>query len=218
MSQKDIKLIAAKEKLMLALGDNVSAYLQNIKLWFRQKYTKEEFDQESRKLLDADKIHLHNQFFLALLNKVDTLITTPNSSVSDNISTASSSSAHLGSASKTSNSSSSSSSRKRKRSSRPFGDRVTFEPVKIYEYLPEECSEIVRPPTASGGSPPPVTPQLFAAQELFLPHAGLVMGRLLVGAWENGLMNAEDNAAEYIVTAVQVCGSMIMILLFAQHK
>lgn len=205
MSQKEIKLIAAKEKLMLALGDNVSAYLQNIKLWFRQKYTKEEFDVESRKLLDADKIHLHNQFFLALLNKVDTLITPTNSSASDNVST-SIGSAQMGT-SKTSNnsSSSSSSSRKRKRSSRPFGDRVTFEPVKIYEYLPEECSEIVRPPTASGGSPPPVSPQLFAAQELFLPHAGLVMGRLLVGAWENGLVNAEDNAAEYIVTAVQVC-------------
>lgn len=192
LNLKDDTLNAAKERLMSALGDNMSAYLLNIKLWFRQKYTKEEFDIASRKLLDADKIHLHNQFFLALLNRIDTLVVSNHSSTAtDN----NSNSNALGGSSKSSNS------RKRKRSSRPNG--VTFEPVKIYEYLAEEFSQIV-PPSSSAGSPPPISPQLFAAQELFLPHAGLVMGRLMVGAWENGLVNAEDNAAEYIVTAVQV--------------
>lgn len=195
LNLKDDTLNAAKERLMSALGDNASAYLLNIKLWFRQKYTKEEFDIVSRKLLDADKIHLHNQFFLALLNRIDTLVTTTASASDHN-----NSSSNVGG---TSTSKSSSNSRKRKRSSRPIGERVTFEPVRIFEYLADEFSDIA-PPSSSAGSPPPISPQLFAAQELFLPHAGLVMGRLLVGAWENGLVNAEDNAAEYIVTAVQV--------------
>lgn len=185
MSSKEEKLLVAKQRLMQALGDNQHIYLANIKLWFRQKWTKEEFDTESRKLLGADKLHYHNQFFLALLNKVETL-SQPQQSTTETLST------------------SKSSGKKRKRSSRP-SDRATFEPVEVFDYLPDECPEIVRPPSTPGGSsPPPMMPQRFSVQELFLPDAGLVMGRLLVGAWETGLVSAEDNVSDVIVLAVQV--------------
>lgn len=187
MSSKEEKLLVAKQRLMNALGDNQHIYLANVKLWFRQKWTKEEFDTESRKLLGADKIHYHNQFFLALLNKVETLTQTQPQSISETVSATKSSG------------------KKRKRSSKPASDRATFEPVEVFDYLPDECPEIVRPPSTPGGSsPPPMMPQRFSVQELFLPDAGLVMGRLLVGAWETGLVSADDNVSDVIVLAVQV--------------
>lgn len=155
------KLIVAKTKLMAALVDNAPVYLNNMKLWFKGKYSREEFDIASRKLLGINQIHLHNQFFLAILNKVDALnqpqMSSPTNSA--NFSTKSG--------------------KKRKRSSR-LTDQATFEPVEIYDYLPDECSEFVRPPTIPGGSsssPPPIPPQRFAVQELFLPDNGLIMGR-----------------------------------------
>lgn len=186
MSSKEEKLLVAKQRLMQVLGDNQYIYLANLKLWFREKWTKEEFDTESRKLLGADKLHYHNQFFLALLNKVETL-TQPPQSTAETASIAKSSG------------------KKRKRSSRPASDRATFEAVEVFDYLPDECPEIVRPPSTPGGSsPPPMMPQRFSVQELFLPDAGLVMGRLLVGAWETGLVSADDNVSDLIVLAVQV--------------
>lgn len=190
MSSKEEKLIVAKTKLMAALGNNTASYLSNLKQWFMHKMSWEEFDIECRKLLIADTITLHNQFMRALLNKVDTF--TP---ISQQHST--------GSDHSTSGLLTSKNSRKRKRSSRPISDRATFDPADIYDYIPDECSEL-RPPASSSGSPPPLPQQRYSAQELLLPDAGLVMGRFLVGAWETGLVNVEDNAAEFIVTAVQV--------------
>lgn len=188
MSSKEAELLAAKQRLMFALGDNQHIYLANMKLWFRQKWTKEKFDTESRKLLGADELKYHNQFFLALLNKVET------SNVPQQHSTTES----------TSSVTTKSSSKRRKRSSRATSDRTTFEPVEVFDYLPDECPEIVRPPSTPGGSSPPLMPQRFSVQELFLPDAGLVMGRLLVGAWETGLVSADDNVSDVIVLAVQV--------------
>lgn len=152
------KLIVAKTRLMTALVDNAPVYLNNLKLWFKGKYSREEFDIASRKLLGVSQIHLHNQFFLAILNKVDALNQPHNSSPTN--------STHF----------STKSGKKRKRSSR-VTDQATFEPVEMYDYLNDECSEFVRPPAISGSSPPPIPPQRFAVQELFLPDNGLIMGR-----------------------------------------
>ena len=44
-----------------------------MKLWFRKKITKEDFDTEARKRLTPDTTRLHNEFMLALLNKCQTL-------------------------------------------------------------------------------------------------------------------------------------------------
>lgn len=132
------KLIVAKTKLMAALMDNAPTYLNNLKLWFKGKYTREEFDIASRKLLGFQQIHLHNQFFLAILNKVDAL-NQPQTTMASATMSSPTNSAHF-----------SKSGKKRKRSSR-MTDQATFEPVEIYDYLPEECSEFVRPPTIPGG-------------------------------------------------------------------
>lgn len=200
MATKEEKLILAKTNLMTALGDSSSAYLANLKLWFRQKRTKEEFDIESRKLLGLDHMHLHNKFFIAILNKVDTLSTPV--TLTPTLSTISTGTSGNEAGASTS---ASRGIKKRKRSSRtPAIDRAVFEPAELYDYLPEESPEVTRPPSTSGETTPPISPQRFAEQELFLPDIGLVMGRLLVGAWETGLVNAEETAAELVVVAVQV--------------
>ncbi|KAM9009491.1 transcriptional adapter 1 isoform 2-T2 [Ara ararauna] len=48
------ELEAAKKSLSEALGENVKQYWANLKLWFKQKISKEEFDLEARRLLTQD--------------------------------------------------------------------------------------------------------------------------------------------------------------------
>ncbi|XP_027466385.1 transcriptional adapter 1 isoform X3 [Zalophus californianus] len=48
------ELEAAKKNLSEALGDNVKQYWANLKLWFKQKISKEEFDLEAHRLLTQD--------------------------------------------------------------------------------------------------------------------------------------------------------------------
>lgn len=171
MSCSEERLLTAKTRLGLALGDtSMRMYLCNLKLWFRKVWTKEQFDFECRKLLTPEQRYLHNEFFLAILNKI-TFPMHPDSSTKNNIG------------------------KKRKR--RTGSERSVFEPIELFDYLPEENDEI-RPPNSTLQQP------RFAVEELFLPDTGLILGRLLVVAWENGLTNADEDICEMLVTAVQV--------------
>ncbi|XP_031625307.1 transcriptional adapter 1-like [Contarinia nasturtii] len=170
-SPEDNRLLTAKDRLCECLGDSsTKIYLSYLKLWFRKVWTKEQFDMECRKLFTMEQRHLHNEFFLAILNK----ITLPMQSDSSPKSVAG---------------------RKRKR--RTGSERSVFEPVDLYDYLPEE-SEEARPPTNT-----PLHQPRFAVEELFLPDTSLILGRLLVVAWENGLTTADDDISEMLVLGVQ---------------
>ncbi|KAK3581906.1 hypothetical protein CHS0354_024218, partial [Potamilus streckersoni] len=68
-----IDLNIARTNLSEALGDDMKVYLHNLKSWFRQKISKEEFDSDARKLLKADSVHLHNEFLLAIISKCQSL-------------------------------------------------------------------------------------------------------------------------------------------------
>lgn len=81
------------------------------------KLTKEEFDAEGRKLLFPDQVHYHNEFLLALLNKVEGLAETSISIAQEKAS------------------SHNRNSRRHKRSSRT-SEKSNFEPVDLLEYLP----------------------------------------------------------------------------------
>lgn len=232
MSSTSVSLYEHKQRLMAALGPQHQAtYLQHLKLWFRQKWTKEEFDRESRKLLGAASLRLHNQFFVALLNKVDPLnqqqqqrptqqhhshplsisttignvvTTTTIRTTQTSTSAAAATAATVAASTSVQQPQQPSAAKRRKRSSRTAGgssDRGHhFDVADLFEY-------IVDAPAAGGSGTPPrsLSPQRFAAQELFLPDAGLIMGRLLIGAWESGLQAADDAVAEMLVLAVQVC-------------
>lgn len=187
MTSKEEKLVLAKEKLLAALGDKSVQYFANMKMWFRKKWTIEQFYQESQKLFTPETMHCHNQFFLAFISKV----VDPTQSLTDaNNSTASLSLKNA---------------KKRKRSSRTTSDRSLIESIETFDYLPEESAEFTRPPSTPGTVRPSHLPQQrFAAKELFLPDNGLVMGRFMLGAWEADLSGAEDNVCEIITVAVQV--------------
>jgi transcriptional adapter 1 len=173
--EKD-KVTIAKQQLQASLTEeNWSKYLGNMKQWFRQKCTKEEFDFESRKLFTHQQIHLHNQFLLAILNKIDSV----SPARSDN------------------GLSALKNSRKRKKSIK-ITERVNFEVASIHEYIGGEEFTDALPSSSTQNTSP-----RYAAQELFLPDAGLIMGRLLIATFENNLNGTEDAVVEMIVIAVQ---------------
>ncbi|KAH8403168.1 hypothetical protein KR222_006271 [Zaprionus bogoriensis] len=220
------KVLVAKEALAVSLGDNWERYRANMKNWFRNRWTKEEFDCESRKILTPDKLHLHNQLLLALLNKIDafappeTVLTLQPSACA--------------SGSRSSGAVSGSGSRKRKRSSRTFADRINFELCDVLEFVKEDNMQLIRPPTLAGDGqglqqhqqhPHPqqqqqqqLPTQRYCAQELFLPDAGFIMGRFLIGAWETGLLSVDDNVAEYVAMAVQVLLKDLLAAIIRKRK
>lgn len=207
MTTREDKLLLAKNRLCVALGDtSTKAYMANLKMWFRKIWTKEQFDLECRKLLTPEQKHLHNEFFIAILNKITWPMLSQNGAsnsivetkaiTNNSVPTKSNSTGGTGTAGGGGNSSSSSA-KKRKRNSRTTSERAVFEPIELYDYLPEDNIELGPPST-------PLPQPRFAAQELFLPDTGLILGRLLVAGWENGLASADENACELLVIAVQV--------------
>ncbi|XP_043941157.1 transcriptional adapter 1 isoform X1 [Protopterus annectens] len=77
MSAYTNELEAAKKNLTEALGENVKQYWANLKLWFKQKISKEEFDLEARRLLTQDNVHSHNDFLLAILTRCQLMVSAP---------------------------------------------------------------------------------------------------------------------------------------------
>lgn len=210
MSELNDKILSAKDALMITLGDQWQKYLNNMKMWFRHKWTKEQFDLESRKLLNSEKIHLHNQFLLAILNKIDALIL-PQQNVS---SSSNQCNKNIPSISTDRNAN-----RKRKRGSRINLERATFEPYDLYDYLSEENLDVIRPPNSNNDDPQPRMPsQRYCVQELFLPDTGFIMGRFLVGAWEFGLKNVDEEVSEYVCLAVQILLKNILSAIILKRK
>lgn len=107
----------ARRKLNEVLDQKSTKYFAQMKLWFRMKLTKQEFDAEARKLLNPDQVRFHNDFLLALLNKVGGLAETSISLAQEK---AISQSKNV---------------RKHKRSSRT-SEKSNFDPVDLGDYLP----------------------------------------------------------------------------------
>nr|XP_040241545.2 transcriptional adapter 1-like [Anopheles coluzzii] len=225
-SVESTEVDSAKQALMLALGDKWTMYLTNMKLWFRKKHSKEEFDLECRKLFSPNQLHLHNRFLLAILNKIDA-VSVPQSSANhfDGAQMVSPSSVYGAAGDGTGYSCLSSmqqadgrSSKKRKRSSKSSSDRSTFEPMSPYDYIPREPAGPDQEHGSSTQCGATLPTMRYAAQELFLPDNGLVLGRLLVGAWEHGLASADDAAVELIVSSVQVLLKNILSAVIMARK
>ncbi|XP_021193234.1 transcriptional adapter 1 [Helicoverpa armigera] len=178
----------SRRKLNDVLGEKSTKYFAHMKQWFRMKLTKEEFDAEARKLLSTDQVHYHNEFLLALLNKVEGLAEASITIAQEKASTHNRNS------------------RRHKRSSRT-SEKSNFEPVDLLEYLPPNS-----PPGAGSDG------VKYAAQEIFLPDHALVVGRFMLAAWETGLEGAEDDAADVIVVAVQHFLKNVITAVVSQRK
>ncbi|CAH0397315.1 unnamed protein product [Chilo suppressalis] len=181
-------LNVARRKLNEALAEKSTKYFTHMKQWFRMKLTKEEFDAEARAMLNPDQVHYHNEFLLALLNKVEGLAETSITIAQEKAS------------------SHQRNSRRHKRTSRT-SERSNFEPVDLIEFLPPNS-----PPGAGSDG------VKYASQEIFLPDHALVVGRFMLAAWELGLEGADDDAADIIVVAVQNFLKNIITAIVTQRK
>ncbi|EDO43284.1 predicted protein, partial [Nematostella vectensis] len=70
-------LTSARRQLMEALGESSQTYWNLMKLWYKQKIGKDDFDAQARQCLGTDNIHFHNTFLLAILAKCQALGATP---------------------------------------------------------------------------------------------------------------------------------------------
>ncbi|XP_052751636.1 transcriptional adapter 1-like [Galleria mellonella] len=178
----------ARRKLSEVLGETSSKYFNSMKQWFRMKLTKEEFDAEARAMLSSDQVRYHNEFLLALLNKVEGLAETSLTIAQEKAS------------------SHNRNSRRHKRSSRT-SEKSNFEQADLLEYLPPNS-----PPGAGSDG------VKYAAQEIFLPDHALVVGRFMLAAWELGLEGADDDAADIIVVATQNFLKNVISAVISQRK
>ena len=203
-----IELTSARRKLCAALGEKQKDYFAHMKSWFRKRITKEEFDIEARKLITSENGHLHNEFLLAILNKCQTLasfqpsISMANKAISSEQLPAQSSSGRIITkaepAAKLACVDPSTIliprryegderlkigcyNRQKHKSNNPTFDH-RFQPETFNGVL--DLDEIH---VNNGNVENPLGPALLLAQrEPTLPDSGLIHGRLLMAAWEEG--------------------------------
>nr|ACO12302.1 Transcriptional adapter 1-like protein [Lepeophtheirus salmonis] len=183
-----IELTSARRKLQSALGVSTRDYFSLMKSWFRKLISKEDFDSEARRLLSSDKIHLHNEFLLAILNKCQTL-----ANFNQNKLLLSDSSHHQQNGRFHSNDSRLKKGKVKRTKPNRFEHR--FQTVDISHVLSDadSISEIHEEEKNLR----------FCDREAILPDTGLVHGRMLVSAWEEGLEGVEDAAVELTLSAVE---------------
>ena len=205
-----IELNSARRKLCAALGEKQKDYFAHMKSWFRKRISKEEFDVEARKLITAEDGHLHNEFLLAILNKCQTLASfQPSISMTNKAC----SSAEQGSSINTSGRMISkgepihkmtcvdpstiliprryegddrlkigSYKRQKHRSNKPSFDH-RFQPESVLCLAPDLDELSSSNCNAENAFEPNL---LLAQREPTLPDSGLIHGRLLMAAWEEG--------------------------------
>ncbi|ESP00905.1 hypothetical protein LOTGIDRAFT_225644 [Lottia gigantea] len=170
-----IDLNAARRNLGEALGDNLTIYFQNLKNWFKQKISKEDFDFESRKLLKPEEVHLHNEFLLAILSRCQMLGSTlSNQSVVP---------VKLSKKGKL----------KRKHPDGRSDFIQRFCPVNPVQYIPTVNIRSTEDEPRLG----------FAAREGLLPDDSMIHGRMLVCAWEAGLQEVNESCVKLMSQAVE---------------
>lgn len=196
MSTATIELSSTRRALFDVLGDNQQQYLDYIKNWFRKRCTKEEFDSAARKLLTPESVHLHNQFLLAVLNKCQTLVNISPCPPLAKLETQSSNIPELLSPSKF-DVPDRLKKGKIKRKSKPNRASLEhrFQPVSVPQCAPEV--------TLPASLAPEESSLQLCAREQLLPDIGLVHGRLLVAAWEEGLEGVEESAVQLALAAAE---------------
>ncbi|XP_014899212.1 transcriptional adapter 1 isoform X1 [Poecilia latipinna] len=174
------ELEIAKKNLTNAIGDNVKHYWANLKLWFKQKISKEEFDVEARRLLPQENVHFHNDFLLAILTRCQIIVSTPEGPGSMQWQSCTSKSDK--------------SKGKKKCSSRQKFDQHRFQPQNpLFGAQPFS-------PREAGGEEEELR---LSAHTLLLPTRGQLEARMMVTAFEMGLDNVTEDAISTVVCAVE---------------
>lgn len=194
-----VDLVAAKKNLSEALGDRMKNYLEFLRLWFKLKLTREEFDHKARKLLAMNSVHLHNQFLLAILTKCQLL-----------------GSAHTASreASSVSHSSHSSSSKTNKRKRKSRSGRVPCSVSKFLAANPLCMAPLIQPNAIEQGDKMPG----YLSREMVLPDIGMIHGRLMVTAWDFGLEDVNDDVVRALMLAIEIQLKTVLMAVMSRRN
>jgi len=186
MTARSNELAEVRKKLSEALGENTAAYFLHLRHWFSKKCTKEEFDTHARQLLSKDLWHLHNQFFLAILTKCQSLVSLTHPVKAEPRAAEPGDTREVDRLKK--------GKIKKKNKSNKSTLEQRFQNFPAAEMAPEVSDTKVHTEERN---------LLFCVTEGTLPDIGLIHGRLLVNAWEEGIENTEDQAVSLTMVAVQ---------------
>ncbi|XP_004688497.1 PREDICTED: transcriptional adapter 1 [Condylura cristata] len=174
------ELEAAKKNLSEALGDNVKQYWANLKLWFKQKISKEEFDLEAHRLLTQDNVHSHNDFLLAILTRCQILVSTPEG--------AGSLPWPGGSAAKP---------------GKPKGKKKLSSVRQKFDHRFQPQNPLSGAQQFVAKDPQEDDDLRLCSHTMMLPTRGQLEGRMIVTAYEHGLDNVAEEAVSAVVYAVE---------------
>ncbi|KAK3546709.1 hypothetical protein QTP70_032210 [Hemibagrus guttatus] len=178
------ELELAKKNLTDAIGDNIKHYWANLKLWFKQKISKEEFDVEARRLLGHDNVHVHNDFLLAILTRCQIIVSTP-ADVPGSLQWSG------GSASKP---------------AKPKGKKKFSSVRQKFDHRFQPQNPLGGAQTFSPREPGAEEQEMMklSAHTLLLPTRGQLEARMMVTAFEMGLDNVTEDAVSTVVCALEV--------------
>ncbi|XP_076828733.1 transcriptional adapter 1 [Brachyhypopomus gauderio] len=177
------ELELAKKNLTDAIGDNIKHYWAHLKLWFKQKISKEEFDVEARRLLGQDNVHVHNDFLLAILTRCQIIVSSPDGAGSLSWTGSSTSKPCKANKGKKKFSSVRQKFDHRFQAQNPLSGAQAFCPR---EPVPEDEET------------------KLSVHTLLLPTRGQLEARMMVTAFEMGLDNVTEDAVNSMACAVEV--------------
>ncbi|KAK4025290.1 transcriptional adapter 1 [Daphnia magna] len=216
MSVLDVNL--ARKNLMDVLGESSKSYFAHLKSWFCMKTTKEEFDRQARLFLKTDQVHLHNDFLLAIVTKCQSLCQ-PSTYVYHGVKHKPTVVSEVEKIRPTAVPQRKVNAceikpitvtrqvqPKNKPLSVNFDNR--FQPVNPVSLLPPSIARSIEKPQVR-----------YCSQDLTLPDAGLVHGRMLVAAWDVGLDHGcEDKAIKLILAATKQFLRELIVAIVTNRK
>ncbi|XP_040216048.1 transcriptional adapter 1 isoform X2 [Rana temporaria] len=170
------ELEAAKKSLSEALGENVKQYWANLKLWFKQKISKEEFDVEARRLLTQENVHSHNDFLLAILTRCQILISSPEGPSA------------LGTAAKP---------------GKPKGKKKIPSVRQKFDHRFQPQNPLAGAQQFVSRDPQEDDELKLCSHTMTLPTRGQLEGRMIVTAYEHGLDNVTEEAVTIVIHALE---------------
>lgn len=184
----------ARKKLLEALGEYAERYWSNMKLWYKQKISKDTFDTEAFELLGLGKITYHNQFMLSILARCQAVAATPAITPSKPLQKSSTKSVHIRKP------------RVKPRVKQPSSDAHRFHPYDQMDSVPQLIAK---------GDDHDIR---LCSQELVLPDIATLHGRLFLGAWDVGLDSITDETAPLMSQALEVHLKNILSAVIARRK
>uniref|UniRef100_A0A6J0U2T0 Transcriptional adapter 1 n=1 Tax=Pogona vitticeps TaxID=103695 RepID=A0A6J0U2T0_9SAUR len=189
------ELEVAKKNLSEALGENVKQYWANLKLWFKQKISKEEFDLEARRLLTQENVHSHNDFLLAILTRCQILVSAPEG--------AGSLPWTGGSATKP---------------GKPKGKKKFSSVRQKFDHRFQPQNPLSGAQQFVAKDPQEDDDLKLCSHTMMLPTWGQLEGRMIVTAYEHGLDNITEEAVTVVVFALEKHLKDILTCIISKRK